>query len=70
MLVPNFSNPKFGPDLGQQKYIWLILTRSNPLLKSAGDFPKIVSNHITCVKPKQVGFLSRFVLFSFFIKGF
>ena len=30
--------------------IWLILTRSNPPLKSAGDFPKIV-NRMTCVKP-------------------
>ena len=43
--------------------IWLILTRSNPLLKSAGDFPKIVSNRITHVKPIDVGFLSRFFLF-------
>ena len=40
--------------------IWLILARSNPPLKSAGDFPKIVSNRITCVKPISIGFLNCF----------
>ena len=43
--------------------IWLILTRSNPPLKSAGYFPKIVSNCITRVKPINVEFLSHFFLF-------
>ena len=41
-------------------YIWLILTWSNPPLKSAGDFPKIMSNRIIRVEPKNVGFLSLF----------
>ena len=42
---------------------WLISTRSNPPLKSAGDFPQMVSNRITLVKPINVGFLSRFFCF-------
>ena len=33
------------------KRTWSILPRRNPLLKSAGDFPQIVSNRITRVKP-------------------
>ena len=49
-------------------HIWLILVRSNPPLKSAGDFPQIVSNRINSVKPMNVGFLSSFFVFS--IAGF
>ena len=44
-------------------YIWVILARSNPLLKSAGDIPKIMYNGISRVKPINVGFLSRFFCF-------
>ena len=47
---------------------WSILPRSNPPLKSAGDFPQIVSNRITRVKPINIGFLNRFYVFS--IAGF
>ena len=49
-------------------HIWSILPRSNPLLKSARDFPQIVSNRITRVKPINIGFLNRFLVFS--IAGF
>ena len=37
-----------------------MVPRSNPPLKSAGDFPQIVSNRITCVKPINIGFLNLF----------
>ena len=37
-----------------ERFIWLILTRINPPLKSAGDFPKIMSNRITREKPINV----------------
>ena len=52
-------NPNIGLVLVKIFLIWSILARSN----QPGDFPKIVSNRITHVKPINVGFQDSFLFF-------
>ena len=62
MVTLAFCNTKRAIDFTfiNVSHIWSILPRSNLPLKSAGDYPQIVSNRIIRVKPIDIGFLNRF----------